>query len=269
MRVDPPDGPSWIVEVPVARHAGDVPAGSVDALLVLTKAYDLREAVASAAHVLAADGIAVPLQNGLGTDVPTADAFGDERVLVGTTTVGAAQQGPGRISVSVATATDTSVTDIGNTGRGRGRLAPGRELAATLTAAGLPTRVSPRVDELIWGKLALAAMSPLSSVLRVTVAEVWRSPDGRALVERMFHEVADVAEAEGVRLDRAGAWAHAARTFAGTGAHYTSMCTDVRNGRRTELSSMGGAVARLGAAHGVPVPAHDTVLGLLAVAGVR
>jgi len=269
LRVDPPDGPSWSVEVPVARHAGDVPAGSLDALLVLTKAYDLPEAAASAAHVLAADGIAVPLQNGLGTDVPTADAFGDERILVGITTVGAAQQGPGRISVSAATATGASATDIGKTGRARGPLAHGRELAATLTAAGLPTRVIPRVDELIWGKLALAAMSPLSSVLRVTVAEVWRSPDGRALVERMFHEVADVAEAEGVRLDRARAWAHATQTFAGTGAHYTSMCTDVRNGRRTELSSMGGAVARLGAKHGVPVPAHDTVLGLLAVAGVR
>jgi len=269
LRVDPPDGPSWSVEVPVARHAGDVPAGSVDALLVLTKAYDLREAVASAAHVLADDGIAVPLQNGLGTDVPTADVFGDERVLVGITTVGAAQQGPGRISVSTATATGASVTDIGATGRAKGALPRGRELAAALTAAALPARVSPRIDELIWGKLALAAMSPLSSVLRVTVAEVWRSPEGRALVERMFHEVADVAEAVGVRLDRARAWAHAARTFAGTGAHYTSMCTDVRNGRRTELSSMGGAVARLGAEHGIPVPAHDTVLGLLAVAGVR
>jgi len=267
--VDPPDDPSWSVEVPVARHAGDVPAGSVDALLVLTKAYDLPEAVASAAHVLAADGIAVPLQNGLGTDVPTADVFGDERVLVGITTVGAAQQGPGRISVSTATATGASVTDIGATGRAKGALPRGRELAAALTAASLPARVSPRIDELIWGKLALAAMSPLSSVLRVTVAEVWRSPEGRALVERMFHEVADVAEAVGVRLDRARAWAHAARTFAGTGAHYTSMCTDVRNGRRTELSSMGGAVARLGAEHGIPVPAHDTVLGLLAVAGVR
>ena len=267
--VDPPDGPSWSVEVPVAGHSGDVPAGSVDALLVLTKAYDLPEAVASAAHVLAADGIAVPLQNGLGTDVPTADVFGDERVLVGITTVGAAQQGPGRISVSTATATGASVTDIGATGRAKGALPRGRELAAALTAASLPARVSPRIDELIWGKLALAAMSPLSSVLRVTVAEVWRSPEGRALVERMFHEVADVAEAVGVRLDRARAWAHAARTFAGTGAHYTSMCTDVRNGRRTELSSMGGAVARLGAEHGIPVPAHDTVLGLLAVAGVR
>jgi 2-dehydropantoate 2-reductase len=269
LRVDPPDGPSWSVEVPVARHAGDVPAGSVDALLVLTKAYDLPEAVASVAHVLAADGIAVPLQNGLGTDVPTADVFGDEHVLVGITTVGAAQQGPGRISVSTATATGASVTDIGTTGRAKGPIPRGRELAAALTAAGLPARVSPRIDELIWGKLALAAMSPLSSVLRVTVAAVWRSPEGRALVERMFHEVADVAEAEGVRLDRSRAWAHAAQTFAGTGAHYTSMCTDVRNGRRTELSSMGGAVARLGAEHGIPVPAHDTVLGLLAVAGVR
>src|SRR4029078_5740693 len=39
LRVHPPDAPSWSVEVPVARHACDVRAGSVDALLVLTKAY--------------------------------------------------------------------------------------------------------------------------------------------------------------------------------------------------------------------------------------
>ena len=62
----------------------------------------------------------MPLQNGLGTDVPTADVFGDERVLVGITTVGAAQQGPGRISLSTATATGASVTDIGATGRAKG-----------------------------------------------------------------------------------------------------------------------------------------------------
>jgi 2-dehydropantoate 2-reductase len=269
VQVDPPDGASWKVDVPVAAHAADVSPGSVDCVLLLTKAYDLDEAAFMAAHVLAPAGLAVPLENGLGTDAQVATVFGEERTLVGTTSVGAALQEPGRITVSVSTAAGASVTSLGRMGRARGEHRRGVDVAQVLTTSGLPTTASPAVAELIWGKLALASMSPLSSVLRVTVARVWGSPEGRALVERMFDEVVAVAAAEGVHLDRDAAWAHATTVFEGTGEHYTSMCTDVRHGRRTELSSMGGAVRRLGAKHGVAVPAHEAVLDLLAVAGVR
>lgn len=269
LQVDPPDGDPWKVDVAVAAHAADVAPGSLDILLILTKAYDLGEAAAAAAHVLAPDGVAVPLQNGLGTDALVADVFGEERTLVGTTTVGAALQEPGRISVSVSTAAGGSRTDLGRMGRGRAPLERGTDVAAALTTAGLSSEASPQVDTLIWNKLALASMSPLSSVPRVTVATVWDSPEGRDLAERMAAEVVAVAHAEGVTLDRDEALAHARAVWAGTGEHYTSMCTDVRNGRRTELSTMAAAVAGLADAHGVAVPVHTTVLGLLALAGVR
>jgi 2-dehydropantoate 2-reductase len=269
LQVDPPSGDPWTVRVPVAQHAADVAPGSLDVLLLLTKGYDLDEAVRSAAHALAADGVAVPLQNGLGTDAQVAAVVGDARTLVATTTVGAVLQAPGRITISVSTAAGESLTGIGRMGRAQAPHERGVEVAAALTAAGLPTEASPSVAELIWGKLALAAMSPLSAVPRVTVAAVWGAPEGRSLVERMFDEVVAVADAEGVALDREAAWAHARRTFAGTGEHYTSMCTDVRLGRPTELASMGGAVRRLGERHGVPVPVHATVCDLLALAGVR
>jgi 2-dehydropantoate 2-reductase len=85
----------------------------------------------------------------------------------------------------------------------------------------------------------------------------------------MFDEVVAVAAAEGVELDRDAAWARATRVFVGAGEHYTSMCTDVRAGRRTELADMSGRVVRLGVAHGVPVPVHRTVLDLLDIEGIR
>ncbi|WP_098956847.1 ketopantoate reductase family protein [Pseudonocardia sp. N23] len=269
LQVDPPGGAPWKVDVPVAAHAADVAPGSLDVLLLLTKAYDLGEAAASAAHVLAPDGVAVPLQNGLGTDALVADVFGEGRTLVGTTTVGAALADPGRITVSVSTAAGGSRTDLGPMGRGRAPVERGADVAAALSAAGLSAEAVPQVDTLIWNKLALASMSPLSSVPRVTVATVWNSVEGRDLAERMAAEVVAVAHAEGVELDRDAALDHARAVWAGTGEHYTSMCTDVRNGRRTELSGMGAAVARLADAHGVAVPVHTTVLGLLALAGVR
>ncbi|OJY52053.1 2-dehydropantoate 2-reductase [Pseudonocardia sp. 73-21] len=269
VEVVPPHGDPWRVTVPVAGHPADVPPGRLDVLLVLTKAYDLDAALRSAAHTLGSGGVAVPLQNGLGTDAVVADVVGDGRTLVGTTTVGAALAEPGRITVSMSTAAGESLTSIGRMGRAAGDLATGADVAELLTKVGLPTEVTPAVAELVWGKLALAAMSPLSCVPRVTVAEVWGSAEGRALVERMFDEVVAVAAAEGVPLDRDAAWAHARRTFEGTGEHYTSMCTDVRLGRPTELGVMGGAVRALGERHGVPVPVHATVCDLLGLAGVR
>ncbi|GAA1866403.1 2-dehydropantoate 2-reductase [Pseudonocardia ailaonensis] len=269
LRVDPPLGEPWLVDVPVAATAADVPAGSIGVLLLLTKSYDLGVAARSAGHVLAPDGVALPLQNGLGTDVPVADVFGDGRTLVGTTTVGAALREPARITVSVATATGECRTDLGRMGRGRAPAEQADRIAALLTAAGLPGLASPAVDELIWSKLALASMSPVSSVPRVTVASVWGSERGRALAGRMAAEVLDVAAAEGVGLDRAAALEHAERVWASTGEHYTSMCTDVREGRRTELAGMAGAVRALAVARGIPVPVHDTVLDLLDLAGVR
>jgi 2-dehydropantoate 2-reductase len=269
LRVEPPEGEPWTAAVPVAETAAAVPAGSLDALLVLTKTYDLAEATRAAAHVLTPDGVAVPLQNGLGTDVPVAAAFGGNRTLVGTTTVGAALQEPGRITVTGSTAAGESWTDLGRMGRGTAPAERGDRVAELLTGAGLPTAATPRVEELVWRKLALAVMSPVSTVPRVTVGAVWGNFAGRAVAERMFEEVLAVAAASGVRLDADGARAHCRRTWAGTGEHYTSMCRDVREGRRTELADLTGAVVRRAAVHGVPVPTHETVLALLDLAGVR
>ena len=266
LRVLPPNGEPWTVRVPAAVHAADLPSSSVDVLVVLTKTFDTAAAVTGAAHALAAGGVAVSLQNGLGNDTALAAAVGGPRALVGVTTVGATLQEPGTISISGSTAAGASMTHIGATAVATAPRAG--EIAAVLDGAGLPSSHVPDIAVPIWGKLALAVMSPLSAVLRMTVGGLWSTPDGRALVEQMFDEVATVAATQGVALDREQAWAHACRVFAGTGEHYTSMCTDVMKGRPTELAAMAGAVHQLAAAAGVPVPVHATVLSMLRAQGV-
>ena len=94
--------------------------------------------------------------------MPAADAFGDERVLVGITTVGAALQGPGRISVSGG----DRRRSLGHRHR-RAWAGPrpahrGRERGRGPHGGRPADPGQPDVAELIWGKLALAAMSPLA-----------------------------------------------------------------------------------------------------------
>lgn len=267
LRVLPPDGAPWRVAVPAAVGPGDLAPSSLDVLVVLTKAFDTAAALGGVAFGLATDGVAVSLQNGLGNDVALSGAVGERRSLVGVTTVGAALQEPGTISITASTAAGRSITHLGAMGMATGA-ARAPDVAAALSTAGLPTVHSPDVALPLWGKLALSVMSPISSVLRLTVGRVWATEEGRALVERMFDEVVAVAAGRGVVLDRDAAWAHASRVFAGTGEHYTSMCTDVLRGRPTELAGMAGAVHRLGIAEGIPVPVHSTVLSLLGALGV-
>lgn len=266
--VQPPDAEPWRVAVPVAARAADLEPASLEALIVLTKAFDAAAAVRAAAPALAPGGVAVSLQNGLGLDAALAAAVGAERALVGTTTVGATRQEPGRITITPVTARGRAQNHVGQLGVAAGG-ARGAAVVAALTAAGLPAVQHDDVGGQVWAKLALAVMSPVSAVLRATVAGVWTSPDGRALVEEMFDETLAVAAAEGVALDRERAWAHAAAVFDGTGEHRTSMCSDVLAGRRTEVASMAGAVHGLARRHGVPAPVHRVVLGLLGAAGVH
>ena len=267
LRVVPPDAEAWAVRVPAAVDGRDLPPSSVDVLIVLTKTFDTAAATAGVAHALTPDGVAVSLQNGLGNDIAVAGAVGSSRSLVGVTTVGATVQEPGTISVSASTAAGESLTHVGAMGAATAEHRAG-DVAETLTAAGLQTAYVPDIAVPVWGKLALAVMSPVSSVLRMTVAGVWSTPDGRALVEQMFDEVLAVAGTRGVALDRPEAWAHASRVFAGTGEHYTSMCSDVLKERSTELAAMAGAVLDLATCAGIPVPVHATVLSMLRAQGV-
>lgn len=268
LTVHPPGAAPWTVAVDTATTAADLAADSLDLLLVLTKSFDTAAAVRSVAHALRADAVVASPQNGLGTDAVLAEAVGADRALVGVTTVGATLRDPGHVSVSGATAAGESLTHVGVTALARG-VSRAEQLVDLLSAADLPASVSPDIEARIWEKLALASMAPVGAVLQRSVGDVWEAAQGRRLVRGLFDETLAVAASRGVALDSRSAWGHASTVYAGTGDHHTSLATDVALGRRTELSSMAGAVQVLGRERDVPVPVHDTVLALLDVLGAR
>ena len=194
------------VEVPVAQHAADV-AGRQPRrrCCVLTKAYDLAEAAASAAHALAAGRRRRPAAERAGhrrAGRPTSSAT--RASWSGSRRSAPRCRGPaGSASPRRRRPASRSPTSGAWVGRRR-RTEPTASRSRSPRPASRP-RCAADVAELIWGKLALAAMSPLSSVLRRDRgAGLGAAPEGRALVERMFDEVVAVAGAEGVALDRDG-----------------------------------------------------------------
>jgi len=253
-----PDGASRIVALAATADPTEVRAA--DLVIVLAKGFATADAARSIVHAVGPQTWVATVQNGLGNDRRLAEVLGPERVIPGTTTVGAEQYEPGVTIMNTAAANGTSITHLGPP-RGAPSLPDGvREVARVLTEAGLPAEALDSADLVIWTKLALAGpMGPLTAVLRRTVRDVANDPHALAVIREMFDEIVAVAHAAGVPLDRDAAWAHSLETFQGAGPHVTSMAADVLAHRRTEIDSFCGEVARLGEELGVPTPVNRTV----------
>jgi 2-dehydropantoate 2-reductase len=253
-----PDGTA--TRVPLAATADPATLAPVDAVIVLVKAFATREAAASIRHAVGSDTWVATVQNGLGNDRALAEVFGPERVIPGTTTVGAQLLAPGSVLMTASTAAGASLTHLGPP-RGAEVMPDGViALAEALTGAGLPAKALDDADVVIWTKLCGAGtMAPVTAVLRRTLADTLEDPHSAAVLRELFDEVVAVAHAVGVPLDGEAVWQHCESTWRAAGPHVSSMAADVVAGRRTEIEAMCLEVARLGTESGVPTPVNATV----------
>jgi 2-dehydropantoate 2-reductase len=220
--------------------------------IVLVKSWQTERAGEQLSACLAADGLALTLQNGLGNYETLERLLGNKRVALGTTTVGATLLGPGL--VKPAGQAHVSV-------QAHVRLAA---LEAALTASGFTVERVADANSLLWKKLIInSAINPLTALLGVQNGELLRRPAARALMRTLAQETAAVALAERVSLvsgDPAGMVEDVARRTAG---NYSSMLQDVRRGAPTEIEAICGAVAQAGRRDGVPTPMNDACWKLI------
>lgn len=245
-----PDGMEDVFQVQASAQAEDF--RNVRLALVLVKAWQTERAAEQLTRCLAADGLAVTLQNGLGNYEILARTLGRRRVALGVTTTGATLLGPGLVRP-------------GGEGTISLEIRPGIDaLESLLRQAGFKIEMVKDARSLAWGKVVInAAINPVTALLRAPNGVLLERPEARWLMSRLAREAAAVATAEGIRLpykDPVGAAREVARR---TAANYSSMLQDVRRGARTEIDAICGAVVRTGKAHGIDVPANQVCWQLI------
>lgn len=239
--------------------AGTDPAalGPVDLAIVLVKATDTAEAARALPALLAPGAPALSLQNGLGNIEALTEVLGAERVLGGVSAQGATTLGVGHIRHAGFGPTSLAEAAGGMSERAE-------RIAVLLDRAGLSARAYSDVRPLIWGKLiANASINPLGALLNCQNGETAGRPSSRPLFLRLAREAGTVAAALGVQLPFDDPAAHAEGVAQVTRLNRNSMLQDVEARRRTEIDAINGAIARLGAEHGVPTPVNQTVAGLI------
>lgn len=228
--------------------------GPADLIVVSLKANYTGEAVALAELFMKPDTTVLSLQNGLGNVEQLAEALGPERVLVGTTLMGAVVLEPGLVMHSGIKNTHLAALATGNEARVR-------KVADAFSRAGLPAVLESNVASLLWSKLSIhAGLNAVTAITRVSNQKFLDTPEAVRLARMAVAEVAAVATAAGIPLLYPNCAAEMMAYAEAMHDHQSPMLQDVVHKRRTEVDAINGAVVREGRKLGVPTPVNETLL---------
>jgi 2-dehydropantoate 2-reductase len=250
---------------PVEAAADPAEIGPVEAVLVCVKAWQVRETGNALGPLLGPETFVVPLQNGVEAADELAATVGPDRVVPGVCRILSFVAAPGRIRhTGVRPQVEFAELDR----RPSARVAALR--SAFEKAEGLSVITPHDITGALWEKfLFIAPVSAVGAVTRMPAGAFRAVPETRALLEQAMSEIVAVGRARGV------AWAEDVmpRTLAiidGLPPEGTaSMQRDLAEGRPSELDYQVGAVVRLGALAGVPVPASTFLYASLVPAERR
>ena len=251
--------------------------GAYDFLLLATPPNGVEAAARDTAHLLSPAGAVVVLQNGL-CEERVARLVGEERVIGAIVAWGASSPEPG-----VYERTSSGGIVLGTlSGKPDPRLNP---LASVLEAV-CPVDFTSDLRGARWSKLAInCAISTLGTVGGSRVGPLLMHRFVRRLAMEIFTEVARVARAEGITLQKVAStveldWltlgeaeTHSRGSLSllarhalllAIGARYrrlrSSMLAAIERGREPPVDFLNGEVVQRGKAHGLPVPVNEQLL---------
>ncbi|MFD1955207.1 ketopantoate reductase family protein [Paenibacillus thailandensis] len=211
-----------------------------------------------------AGSLVVCMQNGIGHMERLSEKLPHARLLAGVTTDGARRLSPGTVRH-----TGAGELWIGSAGESAahpsdGTLAENRQkmFLDKLNSAGFRAALSKDMDNRVFQKLLInAVINPLTAIYDVQNGELPRHPIRLRLMRALCAETSDVLAAAGFKQENG--WEKVLGVCEATSANVSSMLSDVRAGRETEIAWINGGVVRLAERHGLRAPLNEAVTGLV------
>ncbi len=236
--------------VPIRAATAIEKIGPDAVILLTTKVTDGAAALAPVASLVREDTTILCLQNGLGSERIARTALGDRGIVLrGITQFGAIFKSPGVIQFMAPGYTLIEQNERSD------------RVARVLTDAGLDCRVSQNIAADVWHKLVInCVVNPITAILGCEVGGI-ANPELNPLKRLVIDECAAVAATQEVRF-AVDFIREIAEVFRPS-HNIASMLQDLRRGHPTEINYMNGAVAALGARHGLECPVNDALTRII------
>ena len=239
---------SRTVRIPAGTAVTEIGANAL--VLLTTKVTASAAALEPIAPLVRDDTTILSLQNGLGSEQIARAALGGRGVVLrGITQFGAIFETPGAIKYMAA-----GYTVIEQHERSA-------RIADALTAASLNCRVSPNIAAEVWHKTVFnCVVNPITAILGCEVGGI-ANPQLDPLKQLVIDECVAVAGTQGITFEID--FLQEITDVFGASRNIVSMLQDLRRGHPTEIDYMNGAVAALGAEHGVPCPVNRALTAII------
>ena len=232
-------------------------AGIQDLVLFTVKMYHNEQAIEAVKPMMGPGSLVLTLQNGIDNGQQLVDAFGKERVLIGSCYMEGRIKEPG------------VVTQGGPGVAAFGELEPGitrrcEELLAVFREANWRVDLQENMPGMLWKKFSyLAGSAAVGAATRTVFGEMRSIPETREIIQGAIEEILDVGRASGAPImEDSLEWCMTSLdNFPATGM--SSLGKDFLEGRPVELDGLTGTAIKMAREHGVPTPINDTLYGIL------
>ncbi len=229
----------------------------LDLVIIFVKAMYSRNALESNKSMFSENTLVLTLQNGSGHDILLKEFVEEDKILIGTTQDNCAVKELGIIKHG-----GTGKTYIGSlTDKNQSAV---EQICKVFSSSGFQTEYSENIKYLIWDKLFLnTSISVLTGILQVKMGFMLENDNGRWLMERLIGEAVETANADGFNFNCDKVIEKAYLLLGGSKNGITSICSDLYNGRITEVDTISGSVVRVAQANGTKVPTHECMVKLV------
>jgi len=223
-------------------------------VFLFVKSYSTIDALQSVSDHLNKNSIIVSLQNGLGNIDEIKKFIESERIVYGTTTIGAAKS-----SLSSVVSGGSGIINIG--GEENGHVLRVHHL---LNSAGLNSYTAVDPDFLLWHKAVInAGINPIASILNIPNGEILSNSHASTLQEIIIREAVASASANNIRMDFPEMLKTTREVCEKTSSNICSMLQDIRNGRKTEIESINGKIIEFAETKGTDLPYNRSLYLLI------
>jgi 2-dehydropantoate 2-reductase len=229
----------------------------VDLIILFVKALYSKAALSGNRNLIGPNTYVMTLQNGSGHEDILGEFVPQDHIIIGTTEDNGEVLGFGHIRHG----------GVGNTNVGM--LTEDKEnflnkLKESFDSCGFNVRIHPNIQQLIWDKLFTnVSLSAVTAVLQVNIGYIAANEYAWQMTMALLHEAVETAHALGLEADEEKLAEKIRATSVGSPEGVTSICADIRAGRKTEVDTISGSVVRAAHKAGVPVPVHEFVVNTI------
>ena len=224
-----------------------------DLIIVFVKSMFTVSALQANKGIIGKDTYIMTLQNGAGHEAKLLKAADRAHVIIGSTQHNSSVIGPGFVNHG-----GSGITSIGLLDGGSSALS---SIAAAFTACGFECRTEDNVQKQIWKKIFTnTAASSLTALFQVPLGFIHADKDANYLMRQLCREAVEVAASLGLDFDLDETIDDVERVLINAPDGYTSIYADIKDGRKSEVDTISGAVVEAAKEQGVAVPYHDMLV---------